>query len=368
MHASRLFCPLALVFTLFTCMNCSDQPNDITVSGSSYGQKCVEGADCAENLCVNLGSFSVCSRDCGSVACPDGDKCIKAGSRYVCLPLAAYGQECANNSDCLSGLCAFTGNGGLCTQLCDKSSCPNGNPCVSAGSSKVCKPVKATVADGGMARDTSPAPDAQKCVPNCKGKNCGPDGCGGTCGACASPSVCCTFGNDAMCIQAPKSCECKCKCSGCSFTSTCTSKTPGGCSSCSDSCKTGCSIAGCGWMTSASGNCPGTPKCSSWGASYSNSGAKCVDNDDCAAGDACVQLNSIPGAPSMCLKRCTVPGSLCPVRDSTKQQSKCGISLTSGTYVCAWMCEVSGKNYTCPLGSGYGCYPHSGGGKICAPL
>src|SRR5713101_6240310 len=30
------------------------------------------------------------------------------------------------------------------------------------------------------------------CVPNCEGRNCGPDGCGGQCGCCAYPDESCS--------------------------------------------------------------------------------------------------------------------------------------------------------------------------------
>ena len=32
--------------------------------------------------------------------------------------------------------------------------------------------------------------DAQQCTPNCDGKKCGDDGCGGSCGKCDDGQVC----------------------------------------------------------------------------------------------------------------------------------------------------------------------------------
>ena len=40
-------------------------------------------------------------------------------------------------------------------------------------------------------RETSPtAPPPESCTPNCVGKVCGDDGCGGSCGACNSAQTC----------------------------------------------------------------------------------------------------------------------------------------------------------------------------------
>lgn len=114
-----------------------------------------------------------------------------------------YGANCITSADCQSGICILLGGStGTCSTTCT-TSCPKGDPCVSAGSQKVCKPSVAPT-DGGLPDITIP-PDkgcpgvicgstccgsgqtcyqTKCCTPNCQGKSCGDDGCGGSCGTC----------------------------------------------------------------------------------------------------------------------------------------------------------------------------------------
>ena len=118
--------------------------------------------------------------------------------------LASYGKLCQGSSDCESGLCLILGSVSLCGARCPTDSCPRGDPCVTAGGMKVCKPsTGGMILDGGSggtdmggtARDSNalPRPD-KKCTPNCAGKKCGPDGCGGTCGSCSQYQSCSSTG------------------------------------------------------------------------------------------------------------------------------------------------------------------------------
>ena len=78
---------------------------------------------------------------------------------------------------------------------------------------------KATTADAGASVDSGhhgqqPAQDTAVCTPKCSGKNCGDNGCGGTCGTCDSDEVCngaslcvpkssasCGFAGGTLCYQ-----------------------------------------------------------------------------------------------------------------------------------------------------------------------
>ena len=112
MSAHKLLYHLFFFVFFLATTGCSEN----STSGSAYGEICVGSDDCAEGLCLNLGAVSACSRSCSLEACPDGDSCLKVGAQYVCMPMASYGGKCANNSDCISGMCLNTGVGWICTQ------------------------------------------------------------------------------------------------------------------------------------------------------------------------------------------------------------------------------------------------------------
>ncbi|HUH02277.1 MAG TPA: MYXO-CTERM sorting domain-containing protein, partial [Kofleriaceae bacterium] len=54
-------------------------------------------------------------------------------------PSGDLGGTCSNNADCVSGMCASSGDRQLCTEPCD-TSCPDGFACTPAGDSNVCWP------------------------------------------------------------------------------------------------------------------------------------------------------------------------------------------------------------------------------------
>lgn len=114
------------------------------------------------------------------------------------------------------------------------------------------------------------------CVPACAGKVCGPDGCGGTCGACANGDTCSSDGA---------------KCSGPQCTPACTGKT--------------CGDDGCG------GVCGG-----------------CAKDQTCTAG-ACVTTTCTPACGG---------GSTGTVR---KQCGDDGCGGTCGTCPTSWVCGTT---------------------------
>jgi hypothetical protein len=48
------------------------------------------------------------------------------------------------------------------------------------------------------------------CAPSCAGKNCGDDGCGGSCGMCTPPDTCAGGGTPGVCGCTPATCEIQC--------------------------------------------------------------------------------------------------------------------------------------------------------------
>jgi hypothetical protein len=99
---------------------------------------------------------------------------------------------CVTHSDCRSGLCE---NGVCFTQ----SYAPG-----TTGEAKL--------EEGAQPPDGGPRPildtGGDACTPNCAGKQCGDDGCGGSCGTCQDPATCAA---DGKCVDCKQECgEMKC--------------------------------------------------------------------------------------------------------------------------------------------------------------
>ncbi|MEM9188415.1 MAG: S1 family peptidase [Myxococcota bacterium] len=121
------------------------------------GAGCVTSEDCiAGAACAVAGERSWCSVVCtGDADCPGGFSCQSAGAQSICVPdRALVGEPCAASEDCLSGLCATTAAGSVCTRICGPDAfCSAGFECVRSGDgvTAVC------------ARPTPPARDPGGC-------------------------------------------------------------------------------------------------------------------------------------------------------------------------------------------------------------
>ena len=152
----------------------------------------------------------------------------------------------------------------------------------------------------------------KKCIPNCSGKNCGADGCGGTCGSCQNNWIC---GSTGKCLGPCVSCTGK-NCGG------------NGCGQSCGTCNTG--------QTCNAGKCSSTciPNCPSNSCGDNGCGSKC---GPCPYGQTC-SSSGICAAP--CVPKCF--------------NKKCGMNSCGG-YTCG----------TCPSGqqcTATGCSGGSGGG------
>ncbi len=216
-----------LVLAVFGFLSCGGEP-----SGD-----CVP--DCAGRCCGLDGCGGNCPDTCGDTqqVC-DEDSCLCTGS---CVPLtcADLGRQCGDWSDGCDGLaecgacpasqvcgedglcqpecvpdcagrcCGSDGCGGVCSdtcadtqQVCDQGSCACAGVCTpltcadlgkecgswsdGCSGSAVCSPCPAqqTCDENGACQ--------QVCVPDCAGRCCGSDGCGGTCpDTCADPDGFC---------------------------------------------------------------------------------------------------------------------------------------------------------------------------------
>jgi formylglycine-generating enzyme required for sulfatase activity len=154
-----------------------------TVSDVPDGQRCdaadatadASGADtcqasCAGKECGDDG----CGGSCGACAEPFGGKVYECSDGGQCVAYLGPLQACEEHGECASGTCIETGVDKLCVEECVEECPVEGLQCKQVedsglGSIWVCIPA---------------------CQPDCVGKACGNDGCGGTCGACGSQETC----------------------------------------------------------------------------------------------------------------------------------------------------------------------------------
>ncbi len=211
-------------------MNCVDEPscgwdveNDYYICGMEaapdpegvYPMDCAElcTPDCGDKICGGDG----CGGDCG--ACPDGDACTPEG-------------ECCTPS-CDEKICGNNGCGGDCGECPPEESCKDGacvagdcqgipwEGCCAAGALLYCDKgnlVQMSCAgdpdcgwnsepgyyDCGTEGDADPdgvlpLDCMAYCEPDCADKECGGDGCDGSCGECAEGDACI----NAACVTDP---------------------------------------------------------------------------------------------------------------------------------------------------------------------
>ncbi|MEC8023958.1 MAG: lamin tail domain-containing protein [Myxococcota bacterium] len=196
-----------------------------------------------------------CGGSCGD--CDAGDTCDLAGS---CVPKAT---SCAGAQDCYSACLFHTADVTACVLTCEPSSGTaeaisnffnwtnciqplcfglNGDPqCVNID--PACDDLAAICASDG-------------CTPECSGKQCGGDGCGGSCGSCGIGDECGQTGlcQDIVCTD-DSNCPVDTGCIGgtCECVPQCTGKQCGG-----DGCGGLCGTCGAGESCFADGGCYGS--------------------------------------------------------------------------------------------------------------
>lgn len=157
------------------------------------------------------------------------------------------------------------------------------------------------------------------CKPNCQGRSCGDDGCGGICGQCTNPSAC----NGAA------------RCAGCSLVP-------------QRGCRTGerCALFN-GDVTICVGD--GTNEL----------GAACApQTDDCKGGDICIG----DGSHAMCRAFCASDSDCtqAPAPPGLNNKPHCLNQLSgSGSKVCTYACSPGAHLDGCP--SGFSCRVFTGG-------
>ena len=207
-------------------------------------------------------------------------------------------------------------------------------------------------ADG---NDAAMVPDV--CVPACNARECGPDGCGATCGTCVAGSTCDSSGRCAVASCTPQCAARECGPDGCgSSCGTCpsgqTCQTGGTCACVPDCSGRTCGGDGCG---GSCGTCSGTQTCSSAGRCVATCTRNCAGRTcgsdgcsgscgTCAAGQSCNASGQCVCAPN-CVGRSCGPNG-------------CGGSC--GTCAAGLACNAAGRCVCAPQCAGRAC-----GGDAC---
>jgi hypothetical protein len=131
-----------------------------------------------------------------------------------------------------------------------------------------------------------------RCIPTCAGKQCGDDGCGGSCGSCTDPCTECT---DGVCVATLLGAACS------------TETPPSVCVSgrCALPCQAACG-ATCNLCAATSASGPLILFCTGSSGGCSTLTKPCYDHDDCAANELCTRTGcpAISGTTNRCHTLC----------------------------------------------------------------
>ena len=158
------------------------------------GSACTTGDQCSDGWCLpsevlDCDDSNLCTDD----SCDGESGCVYAPNSALCDD----DDECTENDQCAAAQCI----------LGDSVDCDDGNQCTE----DTCIPVTGceshSVVDGtgcGLLPGERCVNGSCVCVQLCDGKECGPDGCGGSCGNCMGPQELCVGGT----------CQCQPNCVG----------------------------------------------------------------------------------------------------------------------------------------------------------
>jgi len=188
----------ACVFTACDGKDCGDDGCGGTCGECLEGWICLAGGTCCEIMCEDKQCGpDGCGGDCGT--CEEGNYCDGDGLCQVC---SCEGKECGGDGcgnpcgTCADGkACDADGKCGEVDESCktkDTPGCPGCacEACVCAMDAWCCETSWDSLCVQECEFDCDGPPCSQYCFPDCVGKNCGNDGCGGTCGECAEGTVC----------------------------------------------------------------------------------------------------------------------------------------------------------------------------------
>ena len=164
-----------------TCIGYPAQSVEKCGSGGAPCKPCEAEEDCEQGACV-------CTSEC---ATPGNKKCV-GNDVWICTQVISdppcnkwkFSEPCINGSECVDGECV----GGCTPQNCE-GCCISDGTCMPGTSTDYCGKDGETCqyCAGGM----DECVDGEcVCQADCGGKECGPDGCGGSCGDCPAGHEC----------------------------------------------------------------------------------------------------------------------------------------------------------------------------------
>jgi len=299
-----------------------NKPGTRTCNAGTWG-KCTSKIPCeycGNGFCNNVNeNCATCPKDC---KCPAGQSCDT--TKKICTATCGNGKKdsgetcktCPWDVKCPSGQSCNTS--GICVPTCGNGRVDAGENCTTCPKDIKC-PSSYRCQNG-----------VCLCVPQCSGKQCGSNGCGGSCGACSYGKTCNTSTNQ---------CESNCgngkvdsgeNCSNCPSDVKCSSpkvcqngqcvtpQNPCGNGTCDngETCSSCAKDCGCTWpMQCISGVCKKTCNC--------NSSQYC-DNNVCkpyytvqVVGSGCKTVNGLNLCLSASSDKCTSSGCKIEVRRSS---------------------------------------------------
>lgn len=297
--------------------NCGDD-----TCGNGPGETCESCSDCVCDTGVSCLNQTCCAPDCSGKDCGDdgcghscGD-CMTKGEvcdpKGQCVPQATCGDEkcdealgencnlCQGDCPCMSGSCTPAGTcctpqcagkecgldqcGSLCGSCTGGETCDASGQCVMTCGDGTCSSAETCSSCAADCGCTMPkvCSGGGCCTPNCAGKACGPDGCGGMC-----PPGCPTnFGcQNGACVQT----------NGCGDNN-CTP--PENCATCATDCPTPMGLICCATGPFAGqtkeccshDDCPYDPQlCSAPTCTFGTCGFQltCIPGSECCNGGIC---------------------------------------------------------------------------------
>lgn len=165
------------------------------------GAVCSPSAPCGGGLGCNDGTCVSCPTPCTTVACGTPDAC---GVTCGC-GTQDPGGPCFNDNDCGGGLHCMSGTcggGPVQTGCANDADCEPGYSCALGvgeqfglpAATNVCWPLKCNDKDPSLpgcgVGDDPSCGTCPACTASCGSKECGGDGCGGTCGTCGAGLTC----------------------------------------------------------------------------------------------------------------------------------------------------------------------------------
>jgi len=244
---------------------CGDRACGPDGCGGSCGD-CVGGEACVDGLCACLPTLELGC--CDGALCPI-DSCGQVGDAVAGCPHGCEAGACVGCVPaCDDRDCGADGCGGSCGECVEGLRCVVGR-CACVGDERsgccpdelaVCRLDSCGQPEAVLVRCEGPC-EAGRCVgcdPACGDRECGPDGCGGSCGGCSGGAVCA----DGRCLCAPtdaaRCCgDAVCAVDTCGGSGAVIAGCPGGCvDGVCHGCEAACDGRGCG-PDGCGGSCGG---------------------------------------------------------------------------------------------------------------